>query len=136
MGRIGRLSTLAISRAKRGMHADGAGLYLQVSGPSARSWVFRYTVNGRTRYLGLGSAFTIELKRAREDARLARELVHDGIDPIEHRKTKRMQQRLAAAKAATFDECADAYITAHEPSWSHPKHRQQWRNTLKEMPHR
>jgi integrase len=132
MARIGRLSTLAISRAKAGMHADGGGLYLQVSGPSARSWVFRYTINGRTRYLGLGSAFTIELKRAREDARKARELVHDGIDPIEHRKTKQLQQHFAAVKAATFDQCADAYITAHEPSWGNPKHRQQWRNTLKD----
>jgi integrase len=129
---IGRLTTLAITRAKEGMHADGAGLYLQVTGPAAKSWVFRYTINGRTRYLGLGSARTIDLKRAREDARKARELVHDGIDPIEHRKTKRMQQRLAAVKAITFDQCADAYIAAHEPSWGNPKHRQQWRNTLKD----
>jgi integrase len=129
---IGRLSTLTISRAKPGMHPDGRGLYLQVSGERARSWVFRYTINGRTRYLGLGSAFTIDLKRAREDARKARELVHDGIDPIEARKTKRMQQRLDTIKAMTFDQCAEAYITAHDPSWSNPKHRQQWRNTLRD----
>jgi integrase len=129
---IGRLSTLTISRAKPGMHPDGRGLYLQVSGPRARSWVFRYTVNGKTHYLGLGSAYTIDLKRAREDARKARELVHDGFDPIEHRKTRRMQERLAATKAITFDQCAEAYITAHDPSWSNPKHRQQWRNTLKD----
>jgi integrase len=30
----------------------------------------------------------------------------------------------------TFDECADAYITAHEPSWRNARHRQQWRATL------
>jgi integrase len=129
---IGRLSTLTISRAKRGMHPDGRGLYLQVSGERARSWVFRYTINGRTRYLGLGSAYTIDLKRAREDARRARELVHDGIDPIEARKARQMRQRLDAVKAMTFDQCADAYITAHDPSWSNPKHRQQWRNTLRD----
>jgi integrase len=129
---IGRLSTLTISRAKPGMHPDGRGLYLQVSGPRARSWVFRYTVNGKTHYLGLGSAYTIDLKRAREDARKARELVHDGIDPIEQRKARRLQQRLDAIKTITFDQCADAYITAHDPSWSNPKHRQQWRNTLKD----
>jgi integrase len=129
---VGRLSTLTISRAKPGMHPDGRGLYLQVSGPRARSWVFRYTVNGKTHYLGLGSAYTIDLKRAREDARKARELLHDGIDPIEARKTRRMQQRLDAVKAMTFDQCADAYITAHDPSWSNPKHRQQWRNTLRD----
>jgi integrase len=43
-----------------------------------------------------------------------------------------MQQRLDAVKAMTFDQCADAYITAHDPSWSNPKHRQQWRNTLRD----
>jgi integrase len=129
---IGRLSTLTISRAKPGMHPDGRGLYLQVSGPRARSWVFRYTSGGKTHYLGLGSAYTIDLKRAREDARRARELLHDGIDPIEARKTKQMQQRLDTIKAMTFDQCADAYITAHDPSWSNPKHRQQWRNTLRD----
>jgi hypothetical protein len=30
----------------------------------------------------------------------------------------------------TFDQCAEAYIRAHEASWRNPKHRQQWRNTL------
>jgi integrase len=131
---VGRLSTLSISRsrAKPGMHPDGHGLYLQVSGARARSWVFRYTINGRTRYLGLGSAFTIDLKRAREDARKARELVHDGIDPIEARKAKRTQQRLADIKTITFDQCAEAYITGHEAGWRNPVHRQQWRNTLRD----
>jgi integrase len=129
---VGRLSTLTISRAKSGMHPDGRGLYLQVSGPRARSWVFRYTINGKTHYLGLGSAYTIDLKRAREDARKARELVHDGIDPIEARKARRMHQRLADIKTITFDQAADAYITSHEAGWGNPKHRQQWRNTLKD----
>jgi integrase len=129
---IGRLSTLSISRAKPGMHPDGHGLYLQISGPRARSWVFRYTINGRTRYLGLGSAYTIDLKRAREDARRARELLHDGVDPIEHRKTKQAQRRLADAKTITFDQCAEAYIAGHEAGWRNPVHRQQWRNTLKD----
>ena len=30
----------------------------------------------------------------------------------------------------TFDQCADAYIRAHEPAWRNAKHRQQWRKTL------
>jgi hypothetical protein len=30
----------------------------------------------------------------------------------------------------TFDQCVDAYLNAHNESWSNPKHRQQWRNTL------
>ncbi|MFT7688454.1 MAG: integrase, partial [Candidatus Azotimanducaceae bacterium] len=30
----------------------------------------------------------------------------------------------------TFKKCAEAYISAHEPSWKNKKHAQQWRNTL------
>jgi hypothetical protein len=30
----------------------------------------------------------------------------------------------------TFSQCVDAYLDAHNESWSNPKHRQQWRNTL------
>ena len=30
----------------------------------------------------------------------------------------------------SFDQCAEAYIGAHEIAWKNEKHRQQWRNTL------
>jgi integrase len=49
-----------------------------------------------------------------------------GIDPRHHRKAKRRE------KVWTFDECAAAYIEAHEASWSNEKHVQQWRNTLRD----
>ena len=46
---MARLTALAVSRAKSdGMYADGGGLYLQVTG-AARSWIYRYTLNGRSR---------------------------------------------------------------------------------------
>jgi hypothetical protein len=33
---------LAVERTKKpGMHADDAGLYLQVTSPSAKSWIYR-----------------------------------------------------------------------------------------------
>jgi hypothetical protein len=30
----------------------------------------------------------------------------------------------------TFDQCRDAYIKAHRPTWRNPKHVSQWENTL------
>ncbi len=63
---IGRLSALAVSRAKaKGMYPDGGGLYLQVTGAGAKSWLYRYTLNGRTREMGLGPLHTISLAVAR-----------------------------------------------------------------------
>lgn len=112
-----------------GLHPDGNGLYLKVAGGS-KSWVLRYMLNRRARYLGLGSASSVRLGKARELASKARELVRQGIDPIEHRKNERAQAKLAEATGLTFRQCAEALIESHESAWKNAKHRQQWRNTL------
>jgi hypothetical protein len=40
---------------KKGMYDDGGGLYLQVSASGAKSWIFRFTLDGRAREIGLGT---------------------------------------------------------------------------------
>jgi integrase len=125
-----RLKATSVQTKKPGLYADGGGLYLQVTSPTAKSWLFRYAVNGTERYHGLGSVNAISLERAREEARRCRELRYDGIDPIEYRKTERQKRALEAAKTITFDECVAGYLDAHEDGWQNAKHRQQWRNTL------
>jgi integrase len=129
--RIGRLTALHVSRAKRpGMHADGGGLYLRVTGAAARSWVYRYARGGRTRYMGLGSLDAVSLAEARVRADEARRLVSAGIDPIDARHGKLAAERVEAARQVTFREAAEAFIKAHEAGWRSAKHGQQWRNTL------
>jgi integrase len=54
----------------------------------------------------------------------------DGVDPIAQRDVERQQQRLEAARAQTFDQCAAAYIAAHRAGWKNVKHAEQWENTL------
>jgi hypothetical protein len=49
-----------------GMHLIERGLYLQVRGPTARSWVLRYHFAGQQRDLELGSAFDVSLVKARD----------------------------------------------------------------------
>lgn len=129
---IHRLSALAVSRAKRrGLHADGGGLFLQVARNGSRSWLFRYTLNGKTRHMGLGSLEVIGLADARTASLECRRLCHAGIDPIEHRNATRAEAKLAAARAMTFDNCADRYIAAHAVGWRNSKHRAQWAATLR-----
>jgi hypothetical protein len=41
--------------ASPGKHEDGGGLRLVVSQSGARRWVFRFTLSGRRREMGLGS---------------------------------------------------------------------------------
>ena len=128
---IGRLSALAVSREKRpGMHADGGGLWLQVTKSGARSWVFRFTLRGRARAMGLGPLHTIGLSDARSLAGQCRRLLLDGIDPIEARRTDRTKAALEAAKAITFKTAAEAYIASHRAGWRNEKHATQWTATL------
>lgn len=64
--KIGRLSAAAVSKVKaKGMYADGGGLYLQVTESGAKSWIFRFMLNGRAREMGLGPVHAIGLADAR-----------------------------------------------------------------------
>jgi integrase len=115
-----------------GRYGDGHGLYLQILSPTNRSWLLRYERNGRgERWMGLGPLHTIDLKKARERARKAREQLLDGIDPLDARRAERAAQALEAARTITFEKAALAYFDAHAGSWRNPKHRAQFLSTLK-----
>ena len=81
--------------------------------------------------MGLGGYPGVTLANAREAARAARDLVRQGIDPIEAAKTSREALKVEPEIAFTFKAAAEAYIAAHEASWKNPKHRDQWTTTLK-----
>ncbi|MGB3844489.1 MAG: integrase arm-type DNA-binding domain-containing protein [Sphingopyxis sp.] len=130
------LTPLAVKNAKPGRHADGGGLHLLVKPTGARSWVYRFMLNGKSRDVGLGAAGQggMSLADARDKAAALRLKVKTGIDPLDERD-REAAQALAEAQAAkmagtTFKDVATAYIAANEESWRNPKHRQQWRNTL------
>lgn len=126
-----RLTALKVTRLKEkpGMHADGGGLYLQVTRGGA-SWVLRFMLAGRPRYMGLGPLALYGLADARAKALEARRLRHEGYDPIEARRATRMRARLDAAKSIAFKECASRYVTAHKAGWRSAKHAAQWEATL------
>ena len=127
-----RLTALKVERLTEtpGMHADGGGLYLQVTDNGA-SWIYRYMLGGRSREMGLGPLALYGLADARAKALDARRLRHEGIDPIEAKKAARLRLRLDAAKAMTFKQCAEAFIKAHRAGWHNGKHAAQWEATLK-----
>lgn len=128
---VGRLSALTVSRLREpGMYADGGGLYVQITNTNARSWIFRFTLNGRARSMGLGSLNTITLAEARARSTECRKLCLDGIDPISNRDQVRAGHRLEAARAITFDSCAAAYIDVHRAGWGNQRHVEQWKTTL------
>ena len=129
------LGALAVSKiSEPGLHFVGGvpGLALQVTPAGARSWTLRVMIGGKRRDMGLGgfSPSGVTLARAREAAVEARELIRNGIDPIQQQQAAQSALRAAMVDALTFKACAERYIKAHAASWKNAKHCQQWRNTL------
>jgi integrase len=144
MARIAKeLGPLAVSRLTApGLHAVGgvSGLYLQVLPPQmengkpvpgGRSWILRATIGGKRRDMGLGGFPSVTLAGARERARVARDKIDKGLDPIEERRAAKRALLADGAKGVTFEDAASSYMAAHEKSWRNAKHREQWTNTLK-----
>jgi integrase len=122
---INRLNARAVTALSRpGRHADGGGLYLSISTNGGRRWVYLFRRNGKMREMGLGSASTVTLARARELASAARDTVSRGLDPIETRD-------LHGERSKTFSECSALFIEDNKSGWSNAKHADQWANTLK-----
>jgi len=118
------------TESKAGLYGDGGGLYLKVTPSGTKSWVFRYWSDGRRHALGLGPVHTVTLAEAREKARDQRRLRLDGHDPVNVKRAKAAERRVETAKTMTFEQCAKAYIGAHETGWKNAKHAAQWPATL------
>ncbi len=113
---------------------DSNGLYLQVTPSGVRSWIFRYTINQRTRSMGLGPLRTRTLESARKEARALRVQVDQGIDPLAIKA-----QEVALIKATqpsihrfTFRKCAEAYLNSHDAGWKNSKSPAQWKSSLEQ----
>jgi hypothetical protein len=125
------LKAIALRSLPPGRHADGGGLYLVVSKNGAgRSWMFRTRRDGKLRDMGLGSWRSVTLEKARRKAATLRDAFLDGRDPLAEKKQARQAERVAEAKATTFEEAAKAYIRAHRAGWKSPKSQVSWEHTL------
>ncbi|MDI1282265.1 site-specific integrase [Brevundimonas sp.] len=127
------LTPLAVARLTvPGFYFVGgvAGLALQVLPTSGRTWILRATIGGRRRDMGLGGYPDVTLAGAREAARRARELIRNGEDPIERAKAARKALAADTAKAFTFSEAAEAFISGQKAAWRNSKHRAQWSSSL------
>jgi hypothetical protein len=122
---LNKLSARFVATATEpGRYSDGGSLYLSVSTNGGRRWVFMYRWEGKIREMGLGSARTVTLAKAREKAAEARLLLAEGRDPLTVKETQKT--------IPTFGEVADDLIAAMEGSWKNDKHRAQWRITMTE----
>lgn len=128
------LSPVEVKRLTRtGMHAVGGvtGLGLQISpNGQSRHWIYRTTIAGKRRHMGIGPYPTVTLAMARELAREAYLKIRAGIDPIEERKATQSALVAAQKRGLTFADAMEKYLGIKLAEFENAKHRKQWRNTL------
>ena len=106
-----KLTAVFIKSAPPGKYEDGQGLRLIKREDGGGQWVFRYSIHGRRREMGLGSNRTVSLKDAREIAAEFRVLLVRGEDPIRHRQERR---RLAARERNLLEDIAKDAFESHK----------------------
>jgi integrase len=116
------LTARKVKTAKTGKYSDGGNLYLIVSKTGARKWVLRFTWRGRAKEMGLGSAASVPLTDARENAASARRKIARGLNPIDERKRD--------GGVPTFGEVADDVRKTLSAGFRNEKHKAQWKLTL------
>lgn len=134
----GKLKPLDVEReTKPGKYADGGGLYLIVASAAAKNWSYRYWIDRKERWHGLGSFRDLSLKEARLARDAARLRVKGyrstpGVDIVAEKRAARQKTRAAesATAAPTFEQCAERHIDDQWSTWS-AKHRAQWPASLK-----
>jgi hypothetical protein len=115
MARINLLKPRQIATLQLGFHSDGSNLYLRVTGPDRRAWIFRYMSGGKVRQIGLGSTVERTISEARELADKMRRALANGDDPatiLSRRDPEKM----------TFRLYAEELIEAKSPHFRNAKH--------------
>jgi integrase len=102
---------------------DGNGLYLVIQPSGAKSWAYRYRIDGKSRKLTLGTLLNPDAKpdtdasgdlpalsvtEARQRASGASVKVQRGIDPIDERKRK--EARSKSTVSAMLDNFVERYV--------------------------
>lgn len=127
---ISKLTEKFIKTAPAGKHDDGDGLRLFVRKTGTKQWVYRFTLEGKRRELGLGGLTKLSAAEARKRRDNVKQGIKDGIDPFDKPEPEPVKITIPS-----FRECAAAYIDRQRPSWANKKHAQQWTNTLETYAH-
>lgn len=87
---------------------DGNGLILLVHPNGSKYFQLRFTLHGKEKTLQLGVYPDMGLANARVAAKAARQLVADGIDPVQNKRVQAAQKAISAA--TTFRSVAEQWL--------------------------
>ncbi len=110
---------MAKPRSKAYRLADANGLYVEIAPNGSRYWRLKYRFGGKEKRLALGVYPVVSLAKARDDAREARRLLNDGIDPSVRKKERIREAKLATVNS--FEAVAREWHGIMRPKWT-PHH--------------
>lgn len=111
-------------------HADGQGLYLHVK-DAGKYWRMAYRYAGKQKTLALGVYPDVSLAKARSKCRDARQILADGIDPMEAKRERKAEAE--AATRNTVQAVGDAWLKLKQDSWSKAHYTRESRNLRKDV---
>ena len=120
-----KLKTLPLGKSV----CDGNNLYFTRTGDGKGKFTYRYQRLGKKHEMGLGPWPAISLAEARQKARDAHTLIHNGLDPLAERRKAEAHRK--KHEAIRFSDVAKRYIEAHQVSWTNDKHAHDWASTLR-----
>ncbi len=95
---------------------DGAGLRLRVRPDGSRTWIFRYSLNGKDMSHGLGAYPQVTLQTARSKAFQAKEVALEGKNVSTARRITKADQ--INKDATTFELLAKEWLKHSKNDWS------------------
>src|SRR5260370_29648226 len=107
----------------------GPNLYKQIAASGAGSWVLRYEMRGKKRWMGLGPLAVFSLREAMARAWEAQQLIYSGVDPIDQRRQTRATEARKSLLTVDFATAVQAYFDQHQQKWG-GKARVEFLNTL------
>lgn len=107
-----------------------SGLALQLLPRGGRTWILRTTIGEKRRDIGLGGYPSVTLAAARDRARETKDLIRQGIDPVERRKEAKAQLIASQRRGLTFSKAVDQFLELKASENGNQKHKDQWARTL------
>jgi len=139
------LKDIHLRRLKHAVNASGKavvarhsvgkpkGLHFVVQPTGSKSWIFRKSIGGSRRDIGLGAYPDVSLKQAQVKADAIMALIDQGIDPVLKKKSKKSKLAAQRAEEITFSELAEDFINDIAiPSWKTLKQVKRLQTYLKE----
>jgi integrase len=119
--------------AADGLVSDGGvpGLYFKASSPGQGKWVFRFVSpdTKKRRDMGVGTYPDVTIARAREAARIHRDALAQGRDPLEEKRVNERGAQVTAAEL-TFEEATRQVHKELARGFKNSKHAAQWLTSM------